>query len=148
MSEAKKVFDQVAQEQIIQAIKTAETHSSGEIRLHVADRCKGNVLDAAASTFEKLKMHKTALRNGVLFFLSVVDHKFAILGDAGINQKVTKDFWEEIKDGCISKFKAGDLVGGLSEGIVKAGKALAEHFPYERDDIDELSNEISFEDED
>lgn len=147
MSEAKKLFDTAAQHQIIQAIKQAELKTSGEIRLHVSDHCKGKVLDAAAITFEKLAMHKTALRNGVLFFLSVVDHKFAILGDVGINQKVPKDFWEEIKNGCIASFKKGDMIGGLSEGIIKAGEALATHFPYQRDDVNELSNEISFEDE-
>lgn len=31
----------------------------------------------------------------------------------------------------------------LVEGITKAGEQLKTHFPYQIDDIDELSNEIS-----
>lgn len=81
--------------QIANAIRVAELNTSGEIRLHVEKHCKEEVLDRAAYIFEKLEMHKTQLRNGVLFYLAVEDKKFAILGDAGINQKVAEDFWEK-----------------------------------------------------
>ena len=91
-------------------------------------------------------MHKTEQRNGVLFYLAVQDKKFAILGDAGINQKVPDNFWEEIKSEVIANFKNGDFAGGLSSGIVKAGEQLKAHFPYQEDDVNELDNEISFDD--
>jgi len=92
-------------------------------------------------------MQKTELRNGVLFYLAVADRKFAILGDAGINQKVPANFWDEIKNDVIAHFKEGDFVGGLSQGIIKAGEQLKAHFPYQEDDVNELDNEISFDDE-
>jgi len=130
--------------QITNAIRVAETNTSGEIRVHIESRCKGDVLDQAAYVFKKLEIHKTELRNGVLFYLAVDDHKFAILGDAGINQKVPKDFWESIKEGVVAKFKEALYSEGLAEGIVKAGEQLKEHFPYQDDDINELSDEISF----
>ncbi len=130
--------------QITDAIKVAETNTSGEIRVHIESRCKGNVLDQAAYIFEKLKIHKTELRNGVLFYLAVDDHKFAILGDVGINQKVPEDFWDSIKESVVAKFKEGLYSDGLAEGIIKAGEQLKEHFPYQDDDINELSDEISF----
>lgn len=78
--------------QIANAIRVAELNTSGEIRIHIEKFCKGDVLDQAAYVFEKLEMHKTELRNGVLFYLAIEDHKFAILGDAGINQKVSDNF--------------------------------------------------------
>ena len=130
--------------QITNAIRVAETNTSGEIRVHIESHCKGDVLDQAAYVFEKLEIQKTELRNGVLFYLAIEDHKFAILGDAGINQKVTEDFWEEIKEGVVAKFKDGLYSEGLAEGIVKAGEQLKEHFPYQDDDVNELSDEISF----
>ena len=130
--------------QITNAIRVAETNTSGEIRVHIESRCKGDVLDQAAYIFEKLEIHKTELRNGVLFYLAIEDHKFAILGDAGINNKVPKDFWENIKEGVFAKFKEGLYSDGLAEGIVKAGEQLKEHFPYQDDDVNELSDEISF----
>ena len=130
--------------QITNAIRVAETNTSGEIRVHIESRCKGDVLDQAAYVFEKLGIHKTELRNGVLFYLALEDHKFAILGDAGINQKVPGDFWENIKKGIVTKFKDGLYSEGLAEGIIKAGEQLKEHFPYQDDDVNELSDEISF----
>jgi uncharacterized membrane protein len=139
-----KYFTEEDKLQITNAIRVAETNTSGEIRVHIEKHCKEDVLDRAAFIFEKLKMHKTALRNGVLFYVAIEDHKFAILGDVGINQKVPDDFWEEIKSDVVEKFKDGKYAEGLAEGIIKAGEQLKAHFPYQEDDVNELSDEISF----
>ena len=139
-----KYFTEENKLQIASAIRVAETNTSGEIRVHIEKNCKEDVLDRAAYWFEQLGMHKTELRNGVLFYLAVEDHKFAILGDAGINQKVPSDFWEETKELVISKFKEGSYSEGLASGIIKAGEQLKQHFPFKSDDVNELSNEISF----
>lgn len=135
-----------AQEQanVLAAISDAETQTSGEIRLHLESRCKGDVLDRAAMVFETLAMHKTALRNGVLFYLATEDRKFAILGDGGINAVVPDDFWNEVKDTVIAGLVAGNPAEGLSSGIRLAGQQLSAHFPLEANDINELSNDISF----
>ncbi len=139
-----KYFTEENKLQITNAIRVAETNTSGEIRVHIESRCKGDVLDQAAYVFEKLQIHKTALRNGVLFYLAVDDRKFAILGDVGINQKVPGDFWESTKEVVLEKFKDGLYSDGLAEGIIKAGEQLKVHFPYQDDDVNELSDEISF----
>ncbi len=139
-----KYFTEQDKLQITNAIRVAETNTSGEIRLHVENKCPGDVLDRAAYIFEKLEMHKTELRNGVLFYLAVEDRKFAILGDAGINQKVSDDFWESTKEKVIVHLKDGKYAQGLADGIVMAGEQLKAHFPYQNDDVNELSDEISF----
>ncbi len=125
------------------AIEEAELNTSGEIRVHIEPRCKEDVLDRAAFIFEKLGMHKTKLRNGVLFYVSVKDHQFAILGDAGINKVVPDDFWDEIKETVINHFKEGRYKEGFVKGILMAGEQLKHHFPYQTDDKNELSDEIS-----
>jgi len=130
--------------QITNAIRVAENNTSGEIRVHIEKHCKGDVLDRAAYIFDKLEMQKTKLRNGVLFYLAVEDRKFAILGDAGINRKVPENFWKEIKENAIALFKEGQYAEGLSNGIIKAGEQLKAHFPHQDDDVNELSDEISF----
>ena len=130
--------------QISEAIQVAEQNTSGEIRIHVEGKCRVDVLDRASYIFEKLEMHKTELRNGVLFYLAVQDHKFAILGDAGINQVTPEDFWENIKSTMLALFKEGNFTAGLAEGIKMAGEQLKKHFPYQDDDVNELSDEISF----
>lgn len=138
-------FFSLEQKNIIQeAIRKAELNTSGEIRIHIDRRCKGNALDRAAYLFEKLGMHKTDLRNGVLFYLAVDDHKFAILGDVGINTVVADNYWDHIKDVMTEKFREGDFTGGLETAILMAGEQLKQHFPYSQDDVNELPDEISF----
>ncbi|TNF24489.1 MAG: TPM domain-containing protein [Bacteroidetes bacterium] len=124
------------------AIKQAEKTTSGEIRLYVEDTCKEDVLDHAAFLFGELNMHKTELRNGVLFYLAMQDKKFAILGDGGINAKVEDNFWDHIKEEMVNHFKHGEFAKGLETGIAMAGKALAEHFPYRKGDENELPDDI------
>lgn len=139
-----EVFNDVAQKRLTAAIEAAEKHTSGEIRLHIEARCKEDVLDRAAFIFEKLDMHQTAERSGVLFYFALLDHKFAILGDAGINAKVPDGFWEAIKDEMLAFFVKQDYVDGLSHGIRRAGEELAVDFPKSAGNQNELSNEISF----
>jgi uncharacterized membrane protein len=139
-----KFFTEEQKKQIMDAIKEAELNTSGEIRLHVEKSCKVDVLDRAAYIFKKLKMHKTEKRNGVLFYLALNNRKFAILGDAGINAVTPDNFWDDIRDTTLSHFKEGKYAEGLAKGISMAGKALKEYFPYQQDDVNELSNEISF----
>ncbi|HUW07586.1 MAG TPA: TPM domain-containing protein [Williamwhitmania sp.] len=141
---AKNFFSQEDQQRIVEAIKHAEKDSSGEVRVHIENRCKGEVLDRAATVFAKLKMHKTELRNGVLFYLALEHRKFAILGDAGINAKTGTHFWDAIKLEMAEAFKDGQLTEGLVGGILKAGEQLKVHFPYQQDDVNELPDDISF----
>ena len=132
------------QADVLAAISDAESQTSGEIRLHLESRCKGDVLDRAAMVFETLAMHKTALRNGVLFYLATEDRKFAILGDGGINAVVPEGFWNEVKDTVTAGLAAGNPSAGLASGIRLAGQQLSAHFPLEANNINELSNDISF----
>lgn len=129
---------------IVEAIKKAELNTSGEIRLHIENKCKGDVIKKAVKTFRVLKMEKTELRNGVLFFIAAADKKFAIIGDEGINNVVPNDFWDQIKSDMQTLFSQGDFAGGLAHGIIKAGEQLKAHFPYQSDDVNELPDEISY----
>lgn len=144
---ASSFFTAEDQEKLLASIREAEKETSGEIRLHLDTVCNEDVLDRAAWMFKKLGMEKTAERNGVLFYLAVQDHKFAILGDAGINSKVPAGFWDCISELLTRNFKEGKFAEGLSEGILLAGKQLKKHFPYAKDDVNELTDEISFDKE-
>ena len=139
------LFTEDEQKAIVEAIKQAELSTSGEIRVHIEKRSKIEVLDRAAFVFKQLAMHKTALRNGVLFYLAYADKKFAIIGDAGINKVVPENFWDEIKNAMLIHFKAENFTLGLTSGIEMAGIALKNYFPYNAEtDINELPDEISF----
>jgi uncharacterized membrane protein len=100
-------------------------------------------VDRAVEVFDMLKMDNTKDRNGVLIYIAVKSKQFAIYGDKGINDKVADDFWNCTKDIMLNHFKNGNNKQALVDGIINAGEQLKEHFPYQDDDTDELSNEIS-----
>ena len=141
---AAKIFTDDEKARIVNAVKQAEHNTSGEIRVHVERHCPEELMDRAAYIFEALKMHKTELRNWVLFYLAVDDHQFAILGDAGINSVVPDNFWESIKAEMTNIFQTGEVALALEKGIIMAGEQLKSHFPHQADDVNELPDEISF----
>ena len=93
--------------------------------------------------FHQLKMDNTKEENGVLIYVATEDRNFVIYGDKGINDKVEDDFWESTKDVILNHFKKGDFKQGLVDGILMAGEQLKRHFPWQEDDENELSDQIS-----
>lgn len=140
----KSFFTDEQSKLIQQAIADAERMCSGEIRVHVDMWCKGDVMQMAKKVFEKLKMHESAERNGVLIYLAIEDKKLAILGDKGIDEKVPEGFWDLAYTSMRKLFAEGNYTQGLQVGIGMAGEKLRTYFPYQKDDRNELSNEISY----
>lgn len=143
MSKTEDFLSKTEEQEIVQAIVEAEKNTSGEIRVHIEEHTEKSPLERAQEVFFELKMDETQDRNGVLFYVCVSDKKFAILGDKGINEAVESDFWDCTKDTVIANFKEGKFKKGLVEGILRAGERLKKNFPYQSDDTNELSNEIS-----
>lgn len=141
---SKTFFTSQEQDQIIESIRMAELNTSGEIRLHIEANCDGDAYERAKVVFEQLGMHATEQKNGVLFYLAYANQKFAILGDKGIHEKVSQQFWDEEKELLVSYFKQQKFAEGLCLAIAQAGDKLKQHFPYQSNDTNELSNEISF----
>lgn len=144
MPSSKDFFNTKQQADIVYAIKRAELKTSGEIRVHLEDECKGSSIERANAVFQKLGMHKTEQRNGILFYLAVETRDFAVVGDKGIHEKVGVEFWEIIKDKAIDSFKHGRFSEGLEEAILECGRQLKTYFPVNRDDINELNDEVTF----
>jgi uncharacterized membrane protein len=141
---ARNFFSQDQQDAITKAIAEAELQTSGEIRVHIENTLKGDVLDRAAYLFRHLGMNKTELRNGVLIYLSVKSRQFAILGDKGIHRVVPENFWDGIKHRMLVHFRQNDFTAGLIQAITETGEHLKKNFPYQANDKNELSNDISF----
>ncbi|CAZ95039.1 Conserved hypothetical protein [Zobellia galactanivorans] len=143
MSRVENFLTAEEEQEIVQAIVNAEKNTSGEIRVHLEAHTKIDLLDRAKEVFHLLKMDNTKEENGVLIYVAVNDRKFAIYGDRGIDKVVPKNFWDSTRDTIASHFKNGRFKQGLIEGILKAGKELESHFPWQHGDVNELSNEIS-----
>lgn len=141
---AKDFFTKEQREDIRQAVLDAELDTSGEIKVHIETSCKGDILDRAAFIFDKMGMQKTEKRNGALFYLAVKNRRFAVMGDKGINAVVPEDFWDDLKNLLLNHFRKEGFTEGLIEGISMVGTELKKHFPYQTDDVNELSDNISF----
>lgn len=131
------------EDQVLAAIRSFESRTSGEIRVHLEASLEGELLEQAQATFERIGMTKTAQRNAVLFFVVVDEHRFAVLGDQGIDEKVAEDFWRDCVARVRERFSERRYAEGLVEGIEIAGAALAEYFPIQPDDVNELPDGIS-----
>jgi uncharacterized membrane protein len=138
------MFTEEEKNRIIAAIQAAERNTSGEVKVHVERKCPSELMQRAQEVFVHLEMNRTQLQNGVLFYIALDDHKFAILGDAGIDAVVPGNFWESTKELMRSYFRQQQIIEGICAGIEKAGQQLKAHFPYNSNDVNELSDDISF----
>ena len=137
LSEAEK-------EKVVAAIKQAELNTSGEVKVHIEELCpETDPFERAKQVFLFLNLNTTAQRNGVLFYLAHGDRKFAVLGDIGIDKVVPPNFWESTRDTLRLYFAQGEFGEGLQMGIKEAGFQLKKYFPYQKDDINEISDDIS-----
>ena len=131
------------EQEIVNAIKIAEASTSGEVRIHIESKSKKEPFERALDVFGELQMQHTEQRNGVLLYIAVNDHQFAICGDEGIDKVVADDFWDSTRDIMASHFKKGQFKEGIIAGVLNAGEQLKQFFPWQTDDANELSNEIS-----
>lgn len=131
-------FTQEEKDRIVQAIRDAEQKTSGEIRVHLERKARGDVMKKAKRLFERLGMTKTKLRNGVLIYFSLADRSFALLGDQGIHEKVGDNFWKEVVSGMGQLFSQEKFSEGLQWGIGRIGEKLRLYFPHHPDDVNEL----------
>ena len=132
-----------AQKRVVLAIKEAELNTSGEIRIHLEPKCKGDAMERAFYLFKRLKMDETQERNGVLIYIAFNSHDIAVIADEGINRVVPIDYWRGICDTLQERFSEGESEKGLVTAILKIGNELKHYFPYNKDDINEQSDEIS-----
>lgn len=138
------IFTKQEQELISSAIANAEKATSGEIRIAIDKHCQGSAFERATQYFADLGMDKTAQRNGVLIYLAHEDHKFAIIGDRGIDSVVPSDFWETTQVAMKAHFLSGNIAEGIVAGVALAGEKLALYFPYQNGDVNELPNDIVY----
>lgn len=139
-------FTDRQREAIQLAIARAELDTSGEIRVHIDKKCTEDPMERAIEVFHKLGMHETTQKNGVLIYVATSNRKLAIVGDSGINAIVPDHFWDDERDLMIYHFRKGQFTEGLVEGIKMVGEQLKAAFPYLENDQNELSNEVTFDD--
>lgn len=142
MSVAQSFFSEADKALVVEAIRKAETHASGEIKVFVEDNLGSELPVRIRTLFDELEMRNTSKRNGVLIYLAVVDRKFAIWGDEGVNAVVGPKYWEDVRDRMREYFRAQRFAEGVAEAVRAVGDVLAKYFPRMDGEINELSDEI------
>jgi uncharacterized membrane protein len=139
----KEFLGQLEHERIARAIKEAEAKTSGQIRVYVQrGEFAGDPVSAAQEKFQKLGMHATEQRNGILIFVLPRARKFAVIGDEGVHQKCGDEFWRQLVEKMRAHFQNEKFTDALVEAIEEAGALLAQHFPKTSAARNELSDEI------
>ncbi|MFL5813484.1 MAG: TPM domain-containing protein [Bdellovibrionia bacterium] len=131
---------------IVEAIADAETHTTGEIRVHVSKRWfERDPYRRAQKVFDRLGMGRTTLKNAVLLYVNLRRRKFAIYGDEGIHQSVGQRYWERIARELSQDLRGTHHENAIAMAVAKIGKALAENFPVDSTHLNhqELSNDVT-----
>ena len=130
---------------MVEAIRSAEKQTSGEIRIYMEQHCAViNPLDRAKEVFVELEMFKTQDRNAVLLYIATKDHQLALLGDEGIYKKMGQVFWDNEVKLMLAEFKQHHFIDGVCHIIGDIGEALKTNFPYASDDKNELEDGIVY----
>lgn len=100
------------------------------------------VLQRAFSEFVQSGVANTRERSGVLVFVSEAERRAIILADQGINTRVASHEWQADIDTLIQAIRERQAARGLLAVIERIGDILAESFPPQPDDQNELPNAV------
>lgn len=129
---------------LVEAIQSAEEHSTGEIRVHIDSNSDDRNAETAFKVFKKLCMNKTVDRNAVLFHVNFEKKYLTIIGDVGIHEKVHQSYWDHLHDYITSEFAKGNYYQALKSAILETGIELKKYFPVTGENPNQLPNEITF----
>jgi len=142
----KPFFTEPERSRIVEAVRTAELQTSGEVRVFVESRCPYmDAIDRAGEIFFRLEMDETAEHNAVLVYVALKDRQLAVFGDQGIHEKVGTAYWDKEVGLMIENFNKENYADGISQCVLEIGQALHQHFPYNKNtDKNELPDDIVF----
>ncbi len=98
--------------------------------------------EQAFQEFHRHGLHRTEAQTGVLVFVSLFERRAIVLGDEGIDAKVSEDHWKATTELILKGIAAGSLQDGLVAGIRSCGAVLAEHFPWKEGDRNEVPDRV------
>jgi putative membrane protein len=130
--------------QLVAFVVAALALSHPRVRFHIVPRRAKHerAHDEAMRQFFAQGLDKTEHRTGVLIFASTAERYAEIVADAGINEKVAPQVWNEAIDALTAAIKAGRPADGFVAAIERCGAVLAAHFPPGTLKRDELPDKL------
>lgn len=105
-------------------------------------RCEEAVRSRSIRAFYEKGLYRTKDETGILIFISIFEHKVWILGDRGINARIEPQAWQKLARELSSGIASGSACTALCRVIDQCGQLLSHHFPRERENPNELGDEI------
>ncbi len=127
---------------LVEAIREQELRTSAEIRVCITGRLIFRPERYAWRVFEKAGMRATKRRNGALIVMMPRVRRVVVLGDSGLDAAAGPDFWKETVAAMVRRMHDDGPFESLCEGLRRLGDTLANHWPREENDINELPDEI------
>jgi putative membrane protein len=100
------------------------------------------VRERAVRAFYEKGLYKTRDETGILIFLSLLEHKVWILGDRGIDARISHDIWKSLARDLSRGMREKRACEALCSAISACGAELARHFPRRPDDTNELADDV------
>lgn len=85
---------------------------------------------------------RTHGRTGILIYLSMREHRAEIVADQAIASVVDAEIWGEAMAAMLAELKQGRIAEGMVAAVEQVGIVLAQHFPREDDDVNELPDRL------
>lgn len=101
-------------------------------------RLESAVQERCLRSFYEKGLHRTRHETGILIFISELERKVWIIGDRGINERIAPETWQALARELSAGIREGQASAALVGVIGRCGEILAEHFPRQGDDINEL----------
>ncbi len=143
-----RAFPAAALAAIEAAIGASENCHDGEIRfaveagLHPQPLWQGQTARRRAEElFASLRVWDTAHNSGVLIYVQLVDRRIEIVADRGISARVEQPQWDAICRRMEAAFRERRFEAGALAAINKVTALLAQYFPPQGDNPNELPDQ-------
>ncbi|MFM8356969.1 MAG: TPM domain-containing protein [Verrucomicrobiota bacterium] len=127
---------------VLRAIQSAESTTSGEIRVAVAAKPASDPAGAARQAFDRLGMERTPMRNAVLLYLAPSAGQVAVVADETVVFRCGPDFGREAERSIATALRRGRLTAGVVDAIRRLGERLAAHFPPSRAERNDFPDQV------
>lgn len=107
----------------------------------------GNEMDeevqhAAFSAFFTERLYRTKDENGILIFISLLEHRAWIIADKGISDRIPHEQWQDAVSIITHGIREKKQCEALCQAIGLVGDILEKEFPVRDDDVNELHDLI------
>lgn len=141
----RRVLPAAALDSIRRAIAAGEARHDGEVRFCIEAslpwsylRRNASARERAVMLFSKLRVWDTERNTGVLLYVLLADKAVEIVADRGIAARVDAADWAVICRELARAFRDGKAEDGVSRALGRIGDLLAQHFPAQGDNPNEL----------